>query len=163
MGTVQSIYRVRMATPDDEPGIMDLCRMLHAENGLFPLDEDLVLSLVRDVLLNKQGFIGVIGPSDKLEGSILLRLSNMWYSREPVLEEFWNFVHPDYRKSERAKRMLKFAKSCSLKMHVPLLIGIVSNVRTEAKCRLYNRELPKAGEFYLFRGDQGAESVAMRH
>jgi hypothetical protein len=95
----------------------------------------------------------VIGPKDNLEGSILIRLSSMWYSACPLLEEYWNFVHPDYRKSERAKYMVNFAKACADKMELPLLIGIVSNDRTEAKCRLYNRMLPKAGEFYLYRGD----------
>lgn len=153
MNDIAQIFRVRVAKPDDEDGIMDLCHLLHAENGLFPLDADLVRGLVRTVLCDKQGFIGVIGERGQLEGSILLRLSSMWYSTSPVLEEYWNFVHPEYRKSERAKYMVQFAKSCADRMELPLLIGIVSNERTEAKCRLYNRMLPKAGQFYLYRGD----------
>lgn len=158
MTNISPMYRVRVAAPEDEGGIMDLCRLLHAENGLFPLDETLVRNLVRTVLHDKQGFIGVIGPKDRLEGSILIRLSTMWYSTSPVLEEYWNFVHPDHRKSERAKFMVNFAKSCATKMGIPLLIGVVSNQRTRAKCRLYNRMLPKAGEFYLFKPD-GAETL----
>jgi hypothetical protein len=150
VSNVKEIFSVRMATPEDEPGIMELCRILHKENGLFPLDEDKVRTIIRNVLIGNQGFIGVIGPKDNLEASILLSLSSMWYSNAPVLEEYWNFVHPDFRKSERARYMVSFAKTCADRMGIPLLIGIVSNDRTEAKCRLYKRMLPKAGEFYLY-------------
>jgi hypothetical protein len=31
---------------------------------------------------------------------------------------------------------------------LPLVTGIISNHRTEAKCRLYRQMLPKIGEFF---------------
>ena len=33
---------------------------------------------------------------------------------------------------------------------IPLMTGIISNIRTEAKCRLYRRMMPKIGEFFYF-------------
>lgn len=145
--TAQSI--VRLANPDDEEGIMALCRMLHEENGLFPLDDDMVRDTIRKAF-NKQGFIGVIGAKDALEGIIYMVISNFWYSKKPHLEELFNYVHPDHRKSEHAKSLIEFAKKCATN-DIRLVIGVISNTRTEAKIRLYERRLGKpAGAFFVY-------------
>lgn len=149
---------------DDEGDIMTLCRLLADENALFPMDEDLVRDLIRSVL-SGHGFIGIIGEKGNLEGAILLQLTTQWYSREWLICELFNFVHPDYRVPGRAMQglrtpgradyLVEFAKSVADKMKMPLLIGIVSNGRTEAKVRLYDRKLPRAGAFYLYNGHTG--------
>jgi hypothetical protein len=35
-------------------------------------------------------------------------------------------------------------------MKMPLVIGVISNIRTEAKIKLYERRLPKAGAFFVY-------------
>lgn len=141
---------VRLATPADREGIMALCRMLHAENGLFPMEEDLVEETIQRAFDRKGGIIGVIGAPGQLEGIIYMLVSNFWYSRKPHLEELFNFVHPDHRKSEHAKALIEFAKKCASD-DVRLVIGVISNERTEAKVRLYERRLGKpTGAFFVY-------------
>lgn len=130
---------------------MTLSRMLWNENGLFSLDEDRVRAILHRCLYpNGGGIMGVIGGPGKLEGMICLLLSQFWYSSEWVLEEVFNFVHPEYRKSKHARLLLAFAKHSAEACGIPLSIGIVSNKRTEAKVRLYRSELgAPAGAFFI--------------
>lgn len=154
-----SVSIVRTAGPEDEEGIMGLCRRLHAENGLFRMDEDRVRGWVHSTLCPAErpnglppGLIGVIGAQDELEAVIILMVSNFWYAApdDQHLEEFLTYVPPEYRKSEHAKSLIGFAKSCSDALAMPLLIGVMSNHRMEAKVRLYRRQLPKLGEFFMY-------------
>ena len=82
--TSQSI--VRLADPKDEDAIFELCRMLHAENGLFPMDDSLVRETMMKGIEKKGGILGVIGPvGGPLEGIIYMIISSFWYSRKPSL------------------------------------------------------------------------------
>jgi hypothetical protein len=149
---------VRTATPDDEEGIMGLARLVNSENGVFKMDEDKVLSVIRPSLYLQGGIIGVIGPKDYLEGVVVLRISQYWYSNVCFLEEMCVFVHPDYRaaKGGRARKLVEFAKKASEKLDMPLMIGILSNSRTDAKTRLYERQFgPPAGSFFLYGASTG--------
>jgi hypothetical protein len=144
-------YVVRLARPFDMDQLFELCKQLHEENGLCKMDDELVRDNLSSALNGKGGLIGVIeGPDGTLEGVISLVISRFWYSREWFLEELFNFVPKEFRKSTRAKSLLAYAKQCADEMNMPLLIGIVSNIRTEAKIKLYERQLPKAGAFFLY-------------
>jgi hypothetical protein len=72
---------------------------------------------------------------------VLLRIVTTWSSDELVLEERAIFIHPDFRsaKGGRASRMCEFSKRVAERMQLPLMIGVLSNQRTEAKVRLYKR------------------------
>lgn len=141
---------VRRAVLADEEQLMVLCRMLHEENGIFNRDDVIVREAIHDALTQKRGVIGVIGPSHALEGAIFLTIGHVWYTREPHLEELFNFVHPDFRKSDRAKMLIDFAKMLAGN-DIKLIIGVLSTIRTEAKVRLYERRLgPRAGAFFIY-------------
>lgn len=146
--TAQSV--VRLATLEDEPQIMVLCKLLHEENGLFPMDDDLVNETIKLGTERRKGLIGVIGTQDHLEGIIFLQVSNFWYSTQPYLVELFNFVHPQHRRSNHAKALIEFAKKCTTD-DLKLVIGIISNERTAAKVRLYERQLgTPAGAFFVY-------------
>lgn len=158
---------VRRATPEDRDSIWRLFNLLHAENGIFKLSESKVDWLLNRVLYPERipesdtqmrGYMGVIGPPNQCEGFILVSIGCFWYSDEPHLEEFANFVHPAHRNSNHAKTLLGWSKQLSDRIGLPLLIGIVSNTRTEAKVRLYRRQLPEAGAFYLYNATTGTNS-----
>lgn len=133
--------------------------MLHEENGAFTLSEHKINGLL-DRLLHPEkipewdggprGFMGVIGPPNALEGFLLMALSTFWYSDDIIFEEYANFVHPHHRRSNHAKALLAYSRHMADNVEIPLLIGIVSNIRTEAKVRLYRRQLPEAGAFFLY-------------
>lgn len=141
---------VRLATPEDEDGIVNLCTMLHEENGLFPLSETKMRNVVRRATERKGGIIGVIGELGNPVAGIQLAIEQMYYSDAWMLSEGFNFVMPDYRKSDYARTLIGYAKMCSDKMKLPLMMGILSNHRTELKVRLYERQLEKAGAYFVY-------------
>lgn len=145
---------VRLATREDEEDLMNLCRELWEENGMFSMSDDLVRMMLHRAFSKQGGIIGVIGEKGKLEGCISIILGTLWYSTEWHLEELFNYVRPQFRKSDRAKQLIQFAKKMSDEVGIPLIIGVISNERTEAKVRLYERQLHKpAGAFFVYKGN----------
>lgn len=159
---VQEEIYVRVAEPEDEAGILELARLVHNENGLFDLNENKVVAMLRPALYRIRGICGVIGEQDKLTGVILLRLSSYWYSDTEFLEEMCVFVHPDYRNATggRASKLIEFAKKASDSLGMPLMIGVLSNDRTDAKIALYERHFgPQAGAFFLYGAKTGHSTL----
>lgn len=159
---------VRRATPEDEESLWNLFRILHAENGAFSLSEAKVQYLLDRVLhpelihpadMGVRGYCGVLGPVGKVEAFILLIVGTYWYSEELMLEELANFVAPEHRKgTKHAETLLKYAKHLSDSLQTPLMIGVISNIKTEAKVRLYKRHFPIAGAFFLWNRATGTVS-----
>lgn len=127
---------------------MALCRRNHAENGIGPLNENKVRSIMRRAFglhRNDPGVIGIVGTASRIEGSICLVVEPLWYGDEPFLQEVWHYVAPEYRRSTHAKDLIAWAKQLTLPpplgIGLPLWIGITSTERTEAKARLYRKHL----------------------
>lgn len=152
--------KVRIATPGDEENLMALCRDLHAENALLAMNEERVKETLRLALERKRGVIGVIGlPGSRLEGAIVLIFGQLWYSDQWCIEELFSYVPPAFRRSDNAKALIDYSTNVADEMKMPLLIGILSNARTEAKVRLYQRKLGKpVGAYFLYGGKTGEQS-----
>ena len=134
---------VRIAIQSDEDEIMNLLAIMHAEGGILPLDEMEARNTFRMAFNRQGGILGVIGESGDIKAMIFLLISRFWYTKHHHLEELFNFVRPDVRKSKEnyAPRLIDFAKSCSDEIGIPLTIGILTNQRMEGKVRLYRRSL----------------------
>jgi len=142
---------VRLGTRADEPEIIRLLHLMHAENGLQGLDEDRARLLFNRAFNRDGGIIGLIGPSDDIKAMIYLAIGRMWYTTDEHLEECFNYVRPDCRKSDYAKQLIQYAKTCADGLQIPLLIGVLANKRTSAKVRLYQRYLGvPAGAFFVY-------------
>lgn len=157
--------KVRKGKIEDLDGVMTLGRMCVEENGLLPMDVSKTLAEIYGALQGHGGVVGVVeGPDGMIEAAVLLRLDTMPYSAESLLVERAVYVHPDYRAARggRASRLLEFAKEVATYLEIPLLIGELSNDRTEAKRRLYERHFgPPAGYYWLWgaRTGQHKETV----
>ncbi len=147
---------VRIAVEADRPAILSLCRLLHEENGIFPLHEPAVDAILDRALMPSRGgvrdaIVGIVGGNDNPRGCICVAVHNLWYTKAICADELFNFVHPDHRRSNYAKQMIEFAKASADAWGLPLLIGVLSTERTKAKTGLYDRLLPEAGKYYLYR------------
>ncbi len=149
---------VRIAGPKDFDEVWRLLMESHKENSLFPLAPEKVRWLVNRVIYPEtihpndtgiRGIIGVIGPIGALEGLVLLTVGSFWYSDAQHIEEYLALVDIRHRRSGHAKALVFFMKEQVRLTGLPLLTGIMSTIRTEAKCRLYQRMLPKIGEFFF--------------
>ena len=154
---------VRVGTPEDLEGCMELFIRANEENGIDEIAPEKLFNIVWPSLHQDGGVIGVIGPvGEKPEGVVLLRIESLWYSDAPVIAEKLVFVHSDYRsaKGGRARKLCEFSKKVSDEMGMPLIIGIVSNDRTKGKVRMYERLLgPAAGAYFLYNGKIGRAHV----
>lgn len=160
---------VRIAQPEDAQEIWRLFLCGHKENGLFTLAPEKVqwfmnrcLSphLIPDGDTGTRGAIGVIGPVGSLEGLVLVTIGSYWYSTDLHLEEFIVFVDPEHRRSNHAEALVQWMKDQVEVTKLPLVTGIISTHRTEAKCRLYRRMLPKIGEFFFVSPKGGSMTPA---
>lgn len=149
-------FKVRLAVEADIPTLLAIGKEMHAENGIMPLSESMAYNMICAAIRQQQAVGGVIGPVGKPEAAILLRIGQFWYSEQSFLEDYLCFVRPQYRRSARAKALIEFAKKCAVDLKVPLIIGIASNKRTEAKIRLYRRQVgDPVGALFLFNGKTG--------
>jgi len=145
---------VRVATPEDFEPVMSLAMMVARENGIFEPDMNMVVADIWPALNGDKGLVGVIGtPGEDLQGFVLLRVGNLWYSPAEIIEEKTVFVAPKYRsaKGGRARKLCEFSKKVADELGLPLIIGVVSSHRTKGKEGLYNRLFgPPAGAFWLY-------------
>jgi hypothetical protein len=150
---------VRIGTPEDVHGVMQLALSASSENGFVSPNPEKMLRDIWPALNLDRGLLGVIGNTgEKLEGAVLLRVGSMWYSDDEVLEEKAIFIDPRYRsaKGGRARRLCEFSKHVADNLGIPLIIGVLSNHRTEAKVRLYERQFGKpSGAFFLYGATTG--------
>lgn len=145
---------VRIATRADAPEILRLLNVMHSESGLMPLDETCAGEFFERAFARKGGIIGVIGEPGDIEAMIYLLITRFWYTKEHHLEECFNFVRHDKRKTDHARKLLSFAKECADTIQIPLVVGVLTNQRMEGKVRLYRRSLGiPAGAFFVYRAN----------
>jgi len=139
--------RVRLAQPDDEPQLMELCRRRHSECGLGMFAPDKVRSVIRrsfDRGCNDPSVIGIVG-LNQVEGSAGFVCEADWDSDTPILRCLWNYVLPEYRNSTNLKDLTEWGSRLS--RHAPFGLGIpirmeaITTRRTESQIRLYKRQL----------------------
>lgn len=143
---------VRFALPQDARQLLELTRLVHAENGLFPLSEAKVKHEIEGAIRQETGVIGVIGVPGAPLGAAWLTGGTEWYTETPALLERYIFVHPDHRDGTRyAHDLLSWAQALSDRC-APLLIGVISTRRAAAKLRFYRRRFGEPAGFYFAYG-----------
>lgn len=126
-----------------------MCLSLHGENGLFPLDGHKLDEALERYFRQEGAIIGVIGDVGTPVASIYLHVTQFFYTSDWVLLEEWAFVSPTQRRSNYAIQLINYAKGVSDGMKMPLITGILSNKRTEAKVRLYERQMMSIGRYFM--------------
>ena len=156
MSLTLSIYddlKIRLGTTADMDEVMQLAIAAAAENGLLDANPVLLAKTIWPKLNLQTGLIGCIGkPGGKIEGMVVLQIGKLFYSDETCLEELTLYVHPDYRnaKGGRAHKLIEFSKGSAERLGLPLLIGVLSSIKTEQKCKLYERVLgPASGKYWI--------------
>jgi GNAT superfamily N-acetyltransferase len=153
--TETGVPGVRLATKKDEGEIFGLLLMLHAENGFFTMNRDKVITGIQLATERRGGIIFVIDEGPRVVASLGMVITADWYSDDEYLHERWNFVHPDYRKSDYAQKLLSQAKwthewfKARGKL-MPFYCGINSLKRTEAKIRMYARQMVCIGAYFAY-------------
>lgn len=156
-----NLPHVRIAQPSDEDDIINMCRRLHKENGLFSLNEFKVRDCIRRCFNHHGTIVGVIGKPGQLEASTCLMLTDFYYTDDQHLAELWNFVEEPYRASKNAQALIEFGMEWARKLGIPLFTGIITDKQMRAKVRLYRKMLGyPVGAFFLYNGNWKVEPMA---
>jgi hypothetical protein len=139
---------VRLARPGDEDAVYDLLLGLYSENALFTLSEHKARATIRYATEKRGGIIGVIDGPKGLEATVGLALETYWYTDQWHLSEYWNYVSPEFRQSNHAKRLIDYSKWMADRLGVPLIMGILTTSHLAPKMRLYQRQLDQIGAFF---------------
>ena len=142
-------HGVSFAEPSDAPEVYRLMIELHNENGVFTLNAEKAARMCAGLFEPGLAVVGVLRGTVEIEGAIALKRVQLDYTDDWHLVDVFNHVRIPYRKSDHAKRLIKFAKACGEDLGLPILVGIVSTQRTEAKMRLYRRMLTQVGGFFI--------------
>jgi len=134
--------RVVGATEDDLPELMRLLREMHAENAVWPLDEDTAREAFLKALRppKQVGIIGVIrGEGSEIRAAIYLVIGRAWYTAAWHIEENFLYVSPRHRDSKCGDALLRYAQHAADQLKIGLVIGILTNKRMMPKVRMYQR------------------------
>lgn len=140
---------LREATIADLPGIMDLLKAMHAENGILRLSVAKTEAKARHALEN--GFVVVAVDQGKIVGSVAVLVGDFsWYSEERIVVDLWMFVHPKARRGLRVFNQLMTAfRAYKDALNLPLMTAVVSPKDSARKSDLYRRLLTSVGETFI--------------
>lgn len=142
---------VRLADVSDIEELMRITQLACEEDGQHSYDPEKVFDVLRTHFEKRGGVIGVIGEKgQELKGYIIMLVQDIWYSRDFHVQELSLFVTPEHRRSNYAKQLMAFSKQTSKALNINLTIGVLSNHRTAAKVRLYQRQFPQVGAYFVY-------------
>lgn len=156
--------RVRLAAPLDESDLVEMRRQAAVESGLvdatglpFPFCHEQARASIQAALIQNRNYpeppawIGVIGDPGRLEGGIYLAVRTFDYSPKPFLGLVWDFVRPEFRKTDNARQLIAFALSLSRAVRM----DIIGANGQAAKSRLYERTegCKPLGSFFTIQAD----------
>jgi len=149
---------VVLAGKADEEGVFDLLMNLAEENAMFDVDDECVYETIRMATERRGGIIGIIKDGGKPVASIGLFLDRMWYTKDWYVAEYWNYVHPDYRRKPYFSNLVNFSKWVNENMGIFLNMGVMSMERTDAKVKVLGRKLNYIGALFMNGIPQGKEA-----
>lgn len=149
---------VRLAVVQDVPVLMGLMRKACEEDAQHPMDELKVFNMIRRYFDQNGALVAVIGEPGNPVAYLLMIVDEIWYSPDHQLLELSLFVSPDHRKSNYAKQLMSFSKQASEGLSLDLTIGVLSNERTAAKIKLYQRQFKSAGAYFVYRPSADANT-----
>lgn len=152
---------IRVARADEMEDLLALMREAQAENRLFGLSDGKSRAMLNRAFNKQGGMVAVIGKKGAIEAGAYFLIDQPIYSEDWILNEIWNYVRPAFRRTTHAKELIAQAKSWAKELGIPLLMGVLSNERTEPKIRLYRRQLgAPVGAFFVFNSAWTTAAVA---
>ena len=151
--------KVRVAGPEDVHQLMEMGIAANDEVGICKANPEKLLMDLWPALHRDGGIVGVIGkPGEEIQGGIVLKITNLWYSDEQFLEERVVYLRPEHRRGGRSdekhchlRKLLEFAKSAADELGMPLVAGISTSIGFQGKAKQYERLLgPQSGAFFLY-------------
>ncbi len=149
---------VRVATEADEPALIELLRLDHAESAAMvaPFDEQHVKSFIQAATRERIDTIGVVDEPEGPVGMVRLTPECWWFSPDWYVAERLLFVHPAHRRSRHGRDLLQFARwfvdamSAEVGYTVFLISSVVGTHDADKKAALFGRKMQRGGGIYIY-------------
>lgn len=154
---------VRIAEEGDEENLFAVLCMAYKENALYKINPNKVRLMISAGSRDKEVIIGVIDAPDgsgRIAATVGAMFSQWWYTDDWHIEDCWNYVHPEYRKSNFAKDLLSYSKWIAENMKMPLHVGILTADRMESKIRFFARQMPQVGAAFVYNVEAACGPIA---
>lgn len=148
MSKIDSRIAYAVAVAEDVDGLCDLLAVMHAENGIGRLNISKTRRVVEGVVQYGVALIALYD-DERIVASIGLEHQPWWYSDDFYVGDRWTFVHPDYRRSKIATRLLRQARNYAKALGLPLLMGPLTPNQPERVDKLYARHFQPIGRIFM--------------
>ena len=158
-GNTERPTSVRIADQADEAAILDLLMMDVRDNAAMVAlpDADRILEQVRVGTERRGGIVGVIDGADGKPVAVCVLVPiQWWWSQHFCFQELVLYVHPDHRKSNHFRDLVKFQRWWVEQMsklygyRVYLLCGVLGVHRVREKIMAYRRWFRLAGAAFVY-------------
>lgn len=144
---------VRPANDADIDSVLELLEMRHQEFGLGRYSRDRAASMLQSAVAGTAPvFAGVLAGEGGPEATVGLVLAQFWDTDDTHLEAIWDYVHPEHRGTDHARKLERFAEMAADRLGVELIMGGPIRAGHEGKVRAYCKRLRPAGAFFLYSG-----------
>src|SRR6185295_13054205 len=120
-----------------------------------------VEALVTRCVTRDRAIAGIIDGGDGIEASIGLAVESLPYSDDEHLEVAWLGVHPLFRRSQHALKLVEFATWAQGIMEVPLFLEVNTQDELSGKLHLVFRMVPQISARFC-RGNLPAGAFTQR-
>ena len=157
-------HGVRKALTADYGRLLQFAATQYQECALQPPSNAKVAEIVRRCVTMDGALAGVIDGEGGIEASVGLTVEQFDYSEERHLRVKWLGVHPHFRRTNHASRLMDFVKWCqenigSPNEKLPVFMDILTQDALQAKMHLYLRSVPQVGASFAWGASlQGAFS-----
>lgn len=139
---------VRRAVPKDKDGVLDLLRVMHADIGQFPLNEEKLADAYETVA--ECGVMLVADIAGSVEGSVGLHVFQPWYTDAMVMQDMWFYIREGSRSLELFETMLWACHRYASAAQLPLVLGVWSYKQPKTKMRLFGAYMDQICAGYQF-------------
>ena len=147
MSNIDNTITYEAAVAEDIDGICELLHVMHAENGIGGLNPVKTLQAVADVI--DAGVVLIALDGERIVGSVGLQHGTWWYSDDLYVGDLWTFVHPEYRRSKIAPRLVKRAREYARGLGLPLLMAVLTPHQPERAEKLLLRQMQPIGRTFM--------------
>lgn len=158
-GPVRWPPSVTMATPADEPAILELLLADVRENAerIAPADPATIMAHIQAGTRGRGGLTVVVRDAQRkpVAVSIIIPMT-WWWSRSFYYQDMVTYVSPEHRKSRHVHDLIEAQKWFVEKMSADsgtrmyLLCGVLGFHRVRAKAMMYSRKMRQVGWAYLW-------------
>ena len=147
MSKIDNTITYEAAVAEDLYGICELLHVMHAENGIGGLNPQKTEQAVANVI--DAGVVLIALDGERIVASVGLEHQPWWYSDDLYIGDLWTFVHPEYRRSKIAPRLVRRAREYARELGLPLVMAVLTPNQPERAEKLLLRQMQPVGRIVM--------------